>query len=336
VPLRLLEIYLPLGAREDFHRILEGKDPIALWQQEVPDHRLLFRVIVPSENVEPLLDALQKRFSSVDGFRVIVLAVEASVPRPAADEETEKVGEQAKPLPRGFLRRVSREEIRSAVEEGAGFSTTSIVLVLLSTLVVVIGLLTDSAAVVIGGMVIAPLLGPNVALSFATTLGDLMLARRALRSLATGIALALGLSLLIGRLVPVDSSIPELALRTRIGIGEIVLALAVGCAGTLSFTTKLPSAVIGVMVAVALLPPLAAFGLLLGSGQAGLALRSLLLVFVNLIGINLAGVVTFFSQGIRPLRWWEAERAGRAMRIAIALWTVLLLCLSTIVFFTQT
>lgn len=65
------------------------------------------------------------------------------------------------------------------------------------------------------------------------------------------------------------------------------------------------------------------------------AFRPLLLVLVNLIGINLAGVATFFSQGVRPLRWWEAERAGQGMRIAVALWSILLLALTIIVYFSH-
>lgn len=264
MPLRLMEIYLPIGTREDFYRLIDDSHPLGLWQQELRDHQILARVLLASGNVEPLLDDLQKRFSGDEEFRVVVLTVDATVPRSADEGERETTVPARPPPPCPLLPRVSREEIRTAVEDGSGFSPTSVVLVLLSTLVVVIGLLSNSAAVVIGGMVIAPLLGPNVALSFATTLGDLTLARRSLRSLAVEVALALSLSLLVGRLVPVDPSTPELALRTRLGIGEIVLALAVGCAGTVSLTTKLSSTVIGVMVAVALLPPLAALGLLLG------------------------------------------------------------------------
>ncbi len=180
-------------------------------------------------------------------------------------------------------------------------------------------------------MVIAPLLGPNVALSLATTLGDISLARRALRANGIGILLAVGIAALVGFIVGVDPAIPEVAIRTRVGLEDIVLALAAGAAATLSLTTRLPSALIGVMVAVALLPPLAAFGMLVGSQQWALSLAALLLVAVNLICINLAGVMTFLVQGVRPLRWWEADRAKRATRLAIALWALLLALLVVVV-----
>jgi uncharacterized membrane protein len=84
---------------------------------------------------------------------------------------------------------------------------------------------------------------------------------------------------------------------------------------------------IGVMVAVALLPPLVTSGLLLGGGQPALAMGALSLFMVNLICVNLAGVMTFLVQGIRPATWWEKDRAAKAVRVAVGLWMALLAAL---------
>ncbi len=81
------------------------------------------------------------------------------------------------------------------------------------------------------------------------------------------------------------------------------------------------------MVAVALLPPFVVFGLLAASGEFAAAGGALLLVATNVICVNLAGVVTFVVQGVRPLSWWEVERARRATRVALATWVVLLVVL---------
>jgi uncharacterized membrane protein len=81
------------------------------------------------------------------------------------------------------------------------------------------------------------------------------------------------------------------------------------------------------MVAVALLPPLVAFGLLLGGGYPELATGALTLFLMNLVCVNLAAVTTFLVQGIRPATWWEKDRAAKATRIAIGLWAVLLAAL---------
>jgi uncharacterized membrane protein len=82
---------------------------------------------------------------------------------------------------------------------------------------------------------------------------------------------------------------------------------------------------------VALLPPLVTFGLLLGSGHATPAMGALSLFLMNLICVNLAGVITFLVQGIRPAIWWEKERAVKATRVAIGLWAVLLAALGTMI-----
>jgi uncharacterized hydrophobic protein (TIGR00341 family) len=202
---------------------------------------------------------------------------------------------------------------------------------LFSSMVASIGILRNSVVFIIGAMVIAPLLGPNVALSFATTLGDISLARRAIKAIGIGIFTAFISSLLVGMLVDVNPETPELLMRTEISMADVIVALVAGSAAALSFTSEMFGALIGVMVAVALLPPLVTMGLLGGSGQWPLALGSLLLFLVNLICVNLAGVVTFLIQGIRPVTWWEATRAKKATGWAILLWMMLLISLVLII-----
>jgi len=162
---------------------------------------------------------------------------------------------------------------------------------------------------IIGAMVIAPALGPNVALSLGTTLGDGDLSRRALKTIFVGSLWAFVFSALIGILLEVNPQIPEIFTRTEVNFGDIALALSAGSAAVLSLSSGLVSALIGVMVAVALLPPLVTMSMLVGAGQWELAIGSLQLFFVNFICVNLAGVITFLFQGVRPLTWWEANRA---------------------------
>jgi uncharacterized membrane protein len=85
------------------------------------------------------------------------------------------------------------------------------------------------------------------------------------------------------------------------------------------------------MVAVALLPPLVTTGLMLGSGRYEFALGAFLLLGTNVICVNLSAVITFLAQQVRPNTWWETNKAKRATRIAIMLWTLLLLVLAAII-----
>ena len=146
-----------------------------------------------------------------------------------------------------------------------------------------------------------------------------------------GIFVGLLVAVLLGIFFRVTPGIPEVASRTRVGLEDIVLALAAGSAGTLSFTTGLSSALIGVMVAVSLLPPLITCGILFGSGFGQEATSAFLLFFTNVVCINLSGIVTFLVQGIQPRTWWEADRAKKATRNAIVLWASVLFILTILI-----
>jgi uncharacterized hydrophobic protein (TIGR00341 family) len=336
--LRLIEVFFPSNQKDQLHNLLKDRQIVDSWQQQLSGARTLARLLVPSEETGPILDLLEKHFSlmGTKDFRIILLSVEASIPRPQPEEVPAK-NKEPQPEEKVEKKRagISREELYADIQGGARLSGVFVVLILLSSVVAAIGLLRDNVVIIIGAMVIAPLLDPNVALSLATTLGDIKLARGAMKTNVVGVAAALSLSILIGLVMKVNLAIPQIVSRTTVGLGDIVIALAAGSAAALSLTTGALSALIGVMVAVALLPPLVTLGMLIGEGQWEMAVGAMLLLLTNLICINLAGVVTFLARGIRPLTWWEADRAKKATREAITLWTFLLLILIFVIVLSQ-
>jgi uncharacterized hydrophobic protein (TIGR00341 family) len=296
------------------------------------------RILLPAETTEAITDVLEKEFKEVKDFRLLLLPVEATIPRLEIQNQEKEPVASPKESRKGsaLALRISREELYGDISKTAHLTWIYVVLIILSTLVAAVGILRNNIVAIIGAMVIAPLLGPNVALALATTLGDKMLTRRAVKTNLAGILIALGFSALLGRFLIVDSGIPQLFARTQVSFGDIILALAAGSAAALSFTSGLMSALIGVMVAVALLPPLVTLGLLVGSGQWGSAYGALLLLLTNLICINLSGVAVFLVQGIRPLSWWEAEKAKRATQRAILVWAASLLILGILIVLAKT
>jgi uncharacterized hydrophobic protein (TIGR00341 family) len=326
--LRMIEMVLREKDGEEIRELLKETEVLEHRQVRLPDGEVLVRILLDAEQSEPVLDLLEKRYTAGEGNRVVILPVEATLPR--ADLEHAATSEQP-PSEEKPPERIGREELYEDIKNGARYSRVYLAMAVLSTIVAAIGLQHNSVAIIIGAMVIAPLLGPNIALALGTTLGDLPLVRRALRTGLAGIGTAMALSVIIGILLPVDPALSEVAARTRVGLGDIALALASGIAGALAFTTGVSATLIGVMVAVALLPPLVTFGLLLGGGQPVLAMGALSLFLVNLICVNLAGVTTFLVQGIRPASWWEKDRALKATRIAIGLWVALLVGLAAMI-----
>ena len=322
--LRLIEMVLREKDGAEVRELLKEHTVLEHRQIRLPDGEVLVRILLDAEKSEAVLDLLEKQYTGGEGNRVVILPVEATLPRNEPEPDT--TPEQPPPEEKS-PERISREELYEDIKDAARCTRVYLVMGVLSTVVAAIGLYYNSVAIIIGAMVIAPLLGPNMALALGTTLGDLSLLRRALLTALAGIATTMVLSVIIGLLLQVNPASPEVASRDGVALGDIVVALASGSAGALAFTTGVSATLIGVMVAVALLPPLVTFGLLLGGGHQALAMGALSLFLVNLICVNLAGVITFLIQGIRPATWWEKDRALKATRIAIALWVAMLAAL---------
>ncbi|MDX1617750.1 MAG: TIGR00341 family protein [Balneolaceae bacterium] len=326
---RLIEVTAPKERLKEAENLIPEENILHLWADHTEDGIGVLRVLMPMEHTEQVMDEMADKFESDEEFRLMVFDVEATLPRPETREEEEGAGEEEDEdedeNKQASSERISREELYADIEDASRFTRTYAITITLSVLVACVGLINNNVAVIIGAMVIAPLLGPNVALALASTLGDLEMAWSSFKTAAGGLIIGLVLSYVIGMFVDVDPEIAEISSRTVVGMGDLVVALAAGSAGVLAFTRGISAAIIGVMVAVALLPPLANLGLLLGSGYYTLAFGAFVLVIVNVICINLAGVVTFLVQGIRPRKWWEEKKAKRATRIAITIWMGLLL-----------
>jgi len=334
--LRLLEIVVSEEATGDVLAIIEENKISNYWMTCSCENRSVFKMIVAAAKTEKLLDIFEKKYGSSDDFHMVLLPLEASFPSTKEIEEMGKESDKAESGEKEKERlRVSRQELYHEVFGSSKLTTTYMMMIVLSALVAAIGLIKDNVAIIIGAMVIAPLLGPNVALSFATTIGDGPLARNALKTNFIGILIAFSVSLVLGYVLTINPETGEIATRTVVSYADIVLALASGIAAALSVTTGAPAVLIGVMVSVALMPPLVVFGLLMGSGNYQQAVQALELVAVNMICINLAGVVTFLVQGLRPLNWWEASKAKRTTRYAIMIWLGLLACLIALLVLSQ-
>ncbi len=290
-------------------------------------------IVLPSEDVEALADKLSERFSVYATFRLIVLSAEATrpklpEPKPVEPESTEPARPTWKPL----IGRISREELQEDLEAGGKTSPFFVWMVVLSTVVACVGLIKDSAAIIIGAMVIAPLLGPNMALALGTTLGDMGLVRQSLRSNLIGVFIALVMASAIGLVIPCDPTQQELAARAAVDAGDVALALASGAAGALAATVGTSGAMVGVMVAVALLPPTCACGLFIGSGLWREALAAAHLLAVNVVCINVAAKAVFLVQRIGPTTWWDSKRAKKATRHAVLVWIGLLAIVVALLF----
>jgi len=322
--MKIIEVIADESYIDRIKNIADKNDASDFWVvSSGREERKVVRILVKPEQRQIILDALQGILSTSFSYRVVVIPVEVALPREEAEEETEIIS----------ATETTREELYNSIGKNARLNQTYLLLIFLSTVVVAIGLLKDNVAVVIGAMVIAPLLGPNLAMALGTALGDTDLIWKSFKTGLAGMSLALALSILIGIFWPLNIESRELLARTYVGLDSAVLAMASGAAAVISLTSGIPSILVGVMVAVALLPPAATLGLMLGAGQTDLAYGAGFLLAVNIVAINLSAKLGFLIQGIKPRTWLEKKKAKQSMRSYIIIWVLTLAALLLVIYF---
>ncbi|MEM6900609.1 MAG: TIGR00341 family protein [Pseudomonadota bacterium] len=287
----------------DFHILLpEQKD------------RKIISVFLRDNTSQKLVDVLQQALKDEKDWRLVVTPIEATLPKI----------EEGKHTPKRNGQKALREELLHDIEEGAVLDRDFLIMVFLSTVVAAVGLNSNSIAGVIGAMVIAPLLGPILGFSMGAALGSMDLIQRSGITLIAGIGLALVSAFALSFVMPLDLYSRELISRAEVRLDGVALSLAAGGAAALSLARGQGSTLVGVMVAAALLPPVAATGLFLGDGHYALASRAGLLLALNVAALVLSALLVFRVKGIRPLTWLERETATKAVRINALIWVVFL------------
>lgn len=223
-----------------------------------------------------------------------------------------------------------RAEVQVQLRDSCTPDFDFFLLVVLSAVIATLGLLTNSAAVIIGAMLVAPLMSPIIGIGLASLTGDARLFRDSGVALGQGAILAILMAVLLAwgnRYLPFVTlqELPvEVLSRTRPSPIDLTIALAGGMAA--AFALVMPSisaALPGVAIATALMPPLCAIGIGVALGRWDVAGGALLLFLTNAVTIAFAGMLVFFALGFTVKR--EAgRRVPRALAIS-AVFTLILL-----------
>ena len=237
----------------------------------------------------------------------------------------------------GHHARIADAELRTEADNQIMDPYSFVQMTVLSALVATVGLILDSAAVIIGAMVIAPLLGPALSSTVGTVLDDQGLFWRGVRYQVGGVFVAVGSAALFAWglrnawIAPPGLSVADtaqIAERLSPDILSLILALAAGAAGVLSLATRTKSAIVGVMIAAALIPPAATSGLGIAWGYPIVAIDAGILVVVNLLSINLAGLGVFWYLGYRPPTWLGVEHSRKTVLKRSVILVLVLLAVS--------
>lgn len=323
MPHRQIEIVAPLDALDQVHKAVDACNTLDVWLGVQPqeqegsgdgERRGFMRVLVAEKDQQKLIDAAQDALDGESNWRMVLLPLEAVIPLAEDEQGDDAEDQEATP----------REELYDTVERGARLGVNFVIFVLLSTLVATVGMLSGNIAVVVGAMAIAPLLGPNLALALGAALGDRRLMFKAGRTNLAGLTLTLLASVAAGLVFADEADYGEMDAWTDVGLESIAIALASGAAAVLSMATSTASALVGVMVAVALLPPGVAAGFSLGAGEWDQAAGAGILLAVNIVCVNIAAQIVLVAKGIKPRSWVEARGARQSVIVYFSTWASML------------
>jgi uncharacterized hydrophobic protein (TIGR00271 family) len=216
------------------------------------------------------------------------------------------------------------QQLQTELLEESVVNASYMILIVGSCAIATFGLLANSAAVIIGAMIIAPLMLPIRGLAFGALEGNVLLFRKGLWSVVVGTLLAIALAWSLGLLVGLPSFGSEVLSRSKPTLLDLGIAVAAGgISGYAKVQPKISESLAGTAIAVALMPPICVIGLGLAQGNWSLSLGASLLYLTNLLGITLSCMLIFLLTGYTPLR-----RAKKALGWAIALTSMLLIPLS--------
>ncbi len=229
-----------------------------------------------------------------------------------------------------------RAEVQVQMRDSCHPDFDFFLLVVLSCVIATAGLLTDSAAVIIGAMLVAPLMSPIIGLGLASLTGDTRLLRDSASALGRGALLAIGISALLAwgnRYLPFVSlqELPkEVLSRTHPSPIDLTIALAGGLAAAYALAQPSISAALpGVAIATALMPPLCTVGIGVAMGSWDVAGGALLLFITNAVTIAFAAMLIVGLLGFTPRR--ENNRKVMGSLAVTAALTIALLVPLTII-----
>ncbi len=221
------------------------------------------------------------------------------------------------PLPK--LTRRRRADVVAGMRVGAQPTVDFFVLILLSAVIATLGLLQNSAAVIIGAMLVAPLMTPILSMGMSMVVSDLKQLRVAAEATVQGAALAIVVGVVTVLLSPIQTVTIEILSRTTPNVLDLVVALASGAAAGYAVSRKeVAAALPGVAIAAALVPPLCVVGIGFGMADITIATGALLLFITNLVAIVFAAALTFIALGFFPERENRNE-VFKGLRITVIL-----------------
>jgi uncharacterized hydrophobic protein (TIGR00271 family) len=247
---------------------------------------------VAREAVDELVDALQARGVEEHGG-ISIESVDAALSH-SSDRAV-----RAAPGHGGDA--VVWDQVIDAAETESTLTVTFVTFLTIASLLAAMAIVTDSAVLLIGGMVMGPEFSPLAGIALGAAHRHRRLVRQSTRTLVVGFAIATALTVVAALLMRVAgwasvadllAARPETGFITRPDRWSFPVAFVAGTAGMLALTSSKSSSLVGVFISVTTVPATAAFALGVALGDWADAARSALQLGINVLGILLAALIT--------------------------------------------
>ncbi|MCP8313174.1 MAG: TIGR00341 family protein [archaeon] len=287
----------------------------------------VYSTIIPDQLVDKAIDEISKKMDlRIKENTISVYNVEGSVST-YLDRLKEKVV-KASPPPNPL------ERLVSSTDRYIHLSRDMLMMASFAALIALAGLFLDNVAIVIGAMLLSPLLGPINAFAVNANLGRIEKLLRSQFSTLTLLASVIALSTFITFITSSFIQLPittQIAIRGNTSLTDIGIALILGFAGGLALVAAIPEILVGVAVAVALVPPATVTGIGLAILDINLFFGAFVLTFVNLLGLQLGCTLMLRARGVSPRRYYQKAVARLHTTYSILILTLLLIILALIV-----
>jgi uncharacterized hydrophobic protein (TIGR00341 family) len=328
--LKKIEITVNKGEATTVTELLKKMGLIYIpWVYEVEGQEFLFcSVTVPDD----LADKIVNDVSAIMDLRlkensISVLSIEGVVSSFLERLRTKTPEKKGQPGPVERLVEMTEPYIRLRKEV--------VIMALFATVIALTGLFLDNVAILIGGMLLSPLLGPINAFAVNASLGRLAKLQKSLVSilflLSMIIALSTAITFVASRFVFLPLDTVQIALRSHATLIDIGVALVLGLAGGLALSSDLPEMLVGVAIAVALLPPAVVSGIGLAVLDQNLFIGALVLTFVYLFGLQLGCIVMLRIRGVWPRNYFQKAEAKKHSAYSIVILAGLVVFLAVVV-----
>ncbi len=305
----------------------EGKEAVKLLTTlgiDIEDYKLiestsgdLLIINLLYGNMDILIDNLSSKFDfeNDEERSLIIFTPDTVIPR--NKDKMKQASYQA-----------TRESLITFAQNNSRINTEYLMLVVASAVITSLGLILDNIAVIVGGMVIAPVLGPILAITIGIVLGKPKLIKQGISAEIIGIVFAILVGFMWGVFIPNVELSNSLRIRMYPTLADLFIAIAAGAAAAYSLMKgQLRAGLVGVMVAASLLPVMCTIGIGISFANQEMILGAFLLLGGNYLGLLLANIIVFYIKGLKPQNWYQ-NKARKIIKKSLAFIIISVLILS--------